>query len=313
MPTTGARGQTQPIGRVRIIALVLMAGSWSLALAAAPPEVLLSLAWGGKTTQAGLIHQPEMERIGPVSFCVRGRGAYLLDTVNRRVLYGESGAATRVAVADVVGWGIRADAAGSVFVQEADRIREFPASGKSPRLHIVKDSSGKAPALVEGYGTELVEDERGFLCIRGLDQRMHRVGAAVVNPARAAAPAPKDAVVRHEIARLDGNEVRLLGYDADGKVLVSVPVRLDAGTAGAALFKGTDDAGHVYVEVEVLEGKQVGLEVHRYATSGVRLGVARMPNTYFTTVYKKTEARPDGSVCQMLTTPEGVKILRYSF
>lgn len=313
MPTAGARGRVQTVGKIRIMALVLAAGSWSLALAATPPEVLLSLSWGGKTTQAGLIHQPEMERIGPVSFCVQGRGAYLLDTVNRRVLYGESGAATRVAIADVVGWGIRADAAGTVFVQEADRIRQFPASGKSPQLHIVKDSSGKAPVLVEGYGTELVEDGRGFLCVRSLDQRMHRVGAVVVNPARAAAPAKKDAVVRHEIARLDGNEVRLLGYDADGKVLVSVPVRLDAGKPGAVLFKGTDDAGHVYVEVEVLDGQRAGLEVHRYATSGARLGVAKMSNAYFTTVYKKTEAQPDGSVCQMLTTPEGVKILRYSF
>ena len=51
--------------------------------------------------------------------------------------------------------------------------------------------------------------------------------------------------------------------------------------------------------------------MHKYSLSGELLEAFSLPNDYFTTVYKKTEIAPDGSVFQMLTTPEGVRILVY--
>ena len=77
------------------------------------------------------------------------------------------------------------------------------------------------------------------------------------------------------------------------------------------MFKGADDAGNLYVEVERIAGTKVGLQVHRYSIQGKRLAVFDMENRYFTTVYKKTEVTPDGSVYQMLTMPDGVRILRF--
>jgi hypothetical protein len=119
--------------------------------------------------------------------------------------------------------------------------------------------------------------------------------------------------LRYKIKRLAGNEVRIIGLDPYGKVLVSVPIRLDSGQPGAVLFKGIDAQGNLYVELENLKRNNVELEAHRYSQSGERLGVLHLPNDYFTTVYKKTELARDGSVYQMLTTPEGVKILRWKF
>ena len=117
--------------------------------------------------------------------------------------------------------------------------------------------------------------------------------------------------LRFLIRRLGGNDIRLIGQDEKGKDLVAVRIEMDGGIAGAVLFKGQDSSGRVYVEVERLKGARTELEVHRYTVGGERLAVISMPNNYFTTVYKKTEVTPDGSVYQMLTTPEGVQIHRY--
>ena len=35
-----------------------------------------------------------------------------------------------------------------------------------------------------------------------------------------------------------------------------------------------------------------------------------LPNDYFTTVYRKFDVRPDGTVWQMRTTPDGVAFTR---
>ena len=81
--------------------------------------------------------------------------------------------------------------------------------------------------------------------------------------------------------------------------------------AGAVLFKGQDNQGRLYVEIERLKGNQALLEVHRYNLDGKCLEVYSLPNQYYTTIYKKTEITPEGTVYQMLTTPDGVQVIRY--
>jgi|GEM_PF-496248 len=115
------------------------------------------------------------------------------------------------------------------------------------------------------------------------------------------------------IPRMEREEIRLLGFDEDGKARVSIPVKLDRGRAGAALFRGADAAGRLYVEIErVEEDGRVGLEVRRYSPSGALLAVFDLPNNYHTTIYKRTEICPDGQVLQVLTTRRGVDILLHA-
>jgi hypothetical protein len=117
--------------------------------------------------------------------------------------------------------------------------------------------------------------------------------------------------LKYSVKRMSGNQARVIGLNSDGKVLTSIPIVLDEGTPGAVLFKGLDEQGNIYTELEVLNGNNVGLEVHKYAPSGKRLTSYSLPNDYYTTVYKKTEISPNGTLYQMLTTPEGLQIIRY--
>jgi hypothetical protein len=117
--------------------------------------------------------------------------------------------------------------------------------------------------------------------------------------------------LRFKIKRLSTKDIRILGEDYDSKILVSVPIKLESGYAGAVLFKGQDLKGNLYVELERIIDNRAELEIHCYSPEGERLKVFNLPNNYFTTVYKKTEVTPNGTVYQILTIPEGVQIICY--
>ncbi len=283
-------------------------------VAAETSELIFSAPWGDKPGEMGLINQPEQEICGPLSFCTDGRNVFVLDTVNSRIVGIDANGEAKVIASKVVGWGICTDGSGGVFVQDGKRIMHIDGSGKVKSRFTVEEKSGALPKLVEGYGMDMFQDSAGYLCVRGLDQKAHRISDAPrMRTPSSSSPATSATSLHYKIKRFSGNEVRILGLDPDGKVLVSVPVRFDGGEPGAVLFKGTNAEANLYVEVEHLKGNKVELKVHCYSPSGKRLGVLHLPNDYFTTVYKKTELARDGSVYQMLTTPEEVRILRWEF
>jgi len=269
-------------------------------------ELVCHLPWGDEAGQIGLINQPEVERCGPLSFCVDGSGIFILDSVHQKVVLVEKNEIRTVAE-NMNGWAICGDGAGGVFIQEGERIAAFDAQGKKGS-HRLARSAGKSLKLVEGYGNEIFINPEGYLCARTVSQTVYKADAPRVKK-----PAQNKKLPAAEfiIKRLDRNVVRLIGFDSEGKDIISILIQLDGATAGAVLFKGADDAGNLYVEVERIAGTKIGLQVHRYSIQGKRLAVFDMENRYFTTVYKKTEVTPDGSVYQMLTMPDGVRILRF--
>ena len=293
-----------------VIVFSVLTFSVALAKPAQKAELVFSAPWGDEAGKMGLIHKPDMEICGPLSFCTDGKNVFILDTVHKQIVGVDARGNAKVIAKDVVGWGICADGTGGVFVQSGKQILHIDAGGKTKGRFGVPIKADAAAKFVEGYGMDMFLDSAGYLCTRSLNQKVCRVnGVSRVRASRQ--PAGSLPSLQYKIKRMSGNEVRIIGLDADGKALVSVPVRLDGGQVGAAIFKGTDAKGNLYVELESIKGDKVGLEVHRYTPSGKRLAVYKLPNNYFTTVYKKTEVAPDGSVYQMLTTPEGVQIIRY--
>ena len=295
--------------RTRAGTALLLALLFALTLAASAQvaEIAFSAPWGKSTGDVGLIKKEEMEVLGPITFCTDGRNVFLLDSVRKRVLSAVPGGKTVVRAENVTGWDICADGNGGFFIQEGPRIKHFNAKGKAGSPCLLKDKTGKSPKLIEGYGNEMFVDARGNLTVRAVDQKIHEVAGAKA-AARSSGGGPE---LSFRIKRMLGNKIRILGQDPDGKVLVSVKVKLDKGIPGVAIFKGRDSSGNLYVEIESIRDGKAFLEVHRYSTDGKRLAVFPLSNDYVSTVYKKTQVAPDGAVYQMLTTPEGVRILRF--
>ena len=272
---------------------------------------LFSCQWNDPATGIGLVTAPEIESLGPLSFSTDGTDIFILDSAHQRVVkINKSGKVQPIAVAKGA-WTILTDGEGGVFVQEGTRVRHHSAKGTVNDCPLNAESPGEN-SLIEGYGNELMVSAAGTLQLRSVTQKVLDVeGAPPLKGLAQAENGGSSPALSYTIKRLDGNEVRILGSDPQGKVLVSVPIKLDEGTAGAALFKGIDSSGNLYVEVEILRGNNVGLAVHRYSPAGERLAAFTLPNDYHTTVYKKTEITPDGNVYQMLTTPDGLRIIKY--
>ncbi len=273
--------------------------------------VIFSAPWGKKSRDVAVIEKEEHEISGPLTFCVDDTYIFILDSQNRRVLRIDKAGTIDAFPGEIVGWGMCPDGAGGVYVQQGERVVHLAMKRQSREMLSLRQTPGKEEALVQGYGNEMFINPEGYPCVRTVKQDVVGVkGAARV---RTADISPGDIypTLSYRIKRMDGNRVRVIGKDAEGKALVSIRVRVDGGTPGAALFKGIDDDNNVYVEIENIAEQAVGLEVHRYSPTGERLNVYRMSNEYYSTVFKKTDVTHDGNVYQMLTTRDGVSIIQY--
>jgi len=297
---------------VFILAVICAFGTLSSAREAG--EVFFA-PWGKRKAEIGNVRKPEMEIVGACSFCVDSENIFILDSVRSRVLCIDSQNQVYELGVNVSGWAICADGNGGVFVQEADRITHLKkktpgnaGAAEQNKLSGIANPNGKIPKLVEGYGNELLINKRGEVYLHTQAQTDYLIKGAA-NPRHSLGEGAP--VLSYRIKRVIGSQVRILGLDEDGKAVVSVPLQVEGGRAGAVLFKGTDLNGNLYVELEIIRERGVDLEVHRYSPGGKRLAVFNLSNAYYSTVYKKTEIAPDGSVFQMLTTPKGVRIIHY--
>jgi hypothetical protein len=272
-------------------------------------EIVFSAPWGDNEGEIGLIDKPEMERCGPLSFCTDGGRIFLLDSVHKQLAGVEPGGKSTRTIGEVAGWSLCGDGNGGAFVQTGDRIVHVDPGGNKKAMFRVPPELGKPSKLIEGYGNELFVDHQGQVSLRTVNQKIHKIAGA--QGAKALASSVPGVSLDFQIKRMLKNEVRIIGFDNQGKDLVSVTLEIDGGAAGAVLYKGMDDQGNLYVEVENIRQGRAFLEVHRYSQTGKRLAVFELSNDYFTTVYKKTEVAPDGSIFQMLTTKDGVQILHY--
>lgn len=270
--------------------------------------------WGTDDTQVGLLNRPEVERCGPISFCTSATEVLLIDSVNSRVSAHSKGRPARVLARQINGSAICPDGTGGFFLADHGKAVRYLNGIRQKQF-----GSPSAAQIVEGYGSDLVITKENSVCFANADQKSWRLaesgkpGRFVQPPAAAVTEGQErpQTGLRYVIKRIGGNDVRLIGFDANDKDVVAVRIETDGDPPGAVLFKGTDDAGRLYVEMERLKDGKALLEVHRYSPEGKRLAVFSLPNDYFTTVYKKTEVVPDGSVWQMLPRADGVHLLQY--
>jgi hypothetical protein len=97
-----------------------------------------------------------------------------------------------------------------------------------------------------------------------------------------------------------------------GMVLKTIPIATTEHFA-SHIFLDQDSQGYVYLESKRTTGdsKNVPLEVRKYSEQGRLVASVPIPGKYYTVVYKKITVDRNGNIYQLLTLPEGVRIIKW--
>ncbi len=303
-----------------LLSMILVISLITIEVQSQEGNIVLNASWGEGENEVGIIDMEELERSGPLSFDISesGEEILLLDTINRRVLKKVGENQLKTIAKNVVGWAICDDKNNGFFIQGRKGLRHYSEKGDIDK-DFAYQSRGK---IIEGYGSELTLSKDNILELNNVDQKAIALvgingngeikqpekGNKITAEGRAG---NAQSELRFKIKRISGKNIRILGSDADGKILVTVPLKINGDKIGAVLFKGQDGNGNLYVEIERIINNRAKLEVHRYSQKGELRKLYKLPNNYYTTVYKKTQITPKGDVYQMLTTEKGLTITCY--
>lgn len=279
------------------------------------------LAWGKEEAAVGLIDLPEVERVGPTSFCLNGAGhVFICDGVNRCVKeFDSKGQLIGVVARDVAANHVVVDDQGTVFARcNRGRIEVFSGGKRAGGFQV----SRQVP-LIEGYeqGISLAQDPAraaapARVLVNDPSQRHYQVAQAAASGTAFKAVAAEKAQTFFGKPEKDGISYQPRWIDRHRGVLrcfsngsvetPSIEITMED-VLGSVVFKGINPEGNLVVEAErITPDNYAHLEILLYSPSGELLDDFELPNLYYTTVYRKTWLRSDGAIIQMLTEPDGV-------
>ncbi|PKO15164.1 hypothetical protein CVU37_13360 [candidate division BRC1 bacterium HGW-BRC1-1] len=269
------------------------------------------LGWGDAPQELGLVIRPEQEPQGPLTFYVKPNGALIVaDTVHGNLKeFSADGKLVRVFGAGMRPTALAARADGGLLALEGNEVSTLNSEGTL----VSKLEVPAAAGLVEGYAQDVFEEE-GMTGVNSPDETVYLFKAQNEGAQPTTATAIRKGRAAGGAARamtgLVGGRARPVISDGQGTQLPA-PVAMKAASPDAVAFGGVIFRG--------LVGKRTVWETEEITPDGVRLflrsdgpkPLLEMNNAYFTTVYRKFELRPDGSVWQMRTTPGGVEFSRH--
>lgn len=281
-------------------------------LATCCPVRAAVIPWGNSPEQIGIRSGPETETAGPLTFAVSPIGTlFVADSVNGQVKeFGPDGRFQRIVANECHPTSLAFDTEGNLLTLEGHSIAIVGKDGVALRKIQIPESV----PLVEGYAQDVFA-EGDLVGVADPDQRVHMFGIDDQKPAASrsvlrgrTAPGGGRAMTRI----LGPTEAAIMATGLTGSTDATAMARIAAGSGeklGAVLYRGPAGASGLFVEVERIRGAGVGLSVCR-VNGGSVTNSLDLPNDYHTTVYKKFEALPDGTVWQMRTTPDGVEFQR---
>jgi hypothetical protein len=281
-------------------------------------RVISQAGWGTDIRSFGLIKYPEGERVGPRTFCVDRSGSfYIFDMLKGHIKhFGANGCYLGKIGVNVPGYSLAAGD-GELLVLDGESVFTLSLKGKLTNRIPVSPDIG----LLEGYGQWMTLDEFGRLYARrsGKSYQIGKYVHGCLNPL----PFPEQLQsARSGFPNSMGDRWCTIG--AAGKQKGSVKITNDENLSlkvitmatpdsfGMKPFLDQDEKRHLYIQTQrITDEDATHLEVRKYAEDGKLVAAVEFPNTYYTTVYKKLEVDMHGNIFQLMTTPEGVKIIKW--
>jgi len=290
------------------------------------PIGLVMAPWGNSEGQVGLVESPLGEIHGPQSFDVDKKGnIYLLDSVNRRVLkYNENGIY-------LSGFPIKEAAriTDDILVQNdyiyilylaAHKLLQYTTTGNFLNEYRIPDEITSSPNSTESTIVGLCLDSRGNLGIETADYVFHQIAGQYNYYGKQGKREKKYYVVNNKyqcIEILGPNETEIR------TIPVRVPDFLDAFSlvsvdAFSCYLAGIDNMNNIYVEAHLFRNKNIWKAVGKYSSEGKLLSIVPLADPKITQAsipthkFKQIRVNDEGDIYYLFTSPDYVKIMRYS-
>ncbi len=298
-------------GIIGLAAMMAWSGG-ATALEAYRAQEVLFAPWGGDPGQLGLLEQAE--GVGPQSLCTDEDGnIYILDLVNRRVqIFSPQGQYIRQTACGILAHDLRLGPDGEMYLLAPYHglVEKYDAAGSlltgwpiSPDIWLIDGLHilGDRIVLRTALQTEYTVAEQG----RALEPKQQLGAARSGLGGRVSG--------RRYGTRWIGDHAGSLQILDDG----GQPVReIEVTTVeelGSLVYIGEDGAGNTYLRAELLGGPRVDrLKIFKYNPGGELLAEFSLPAGDITFIYRNLYLSPGGELYQLLTEPDGARVLRWT-
>lgn len=299
-------------GTVGLAALILLTAAGTQALETYRSREVLSAPWGRDPGQLGLLEQAE--GVGPQSLCVDEEGnIYILDLVNRRVqVFSPQGEFIRQTACGILAHDLRLGPGGEMYLLAPYHglVEKYDAGGTlvtswpiSPDIWLIDGLRifGRKIILRTVMQTEYTLAEEGRVLEPKEQLGAVRSGFSGRQPGR-----------RYGTRWIDDHNGSLQILDGDGQPVREIEVTT-AEQLGSLVFIGEDENGNVYIRAELLGVPRVDrLRIFKVGSGGEPMAEFSLPAGDFTSIYRNLHLSPDGEIYQLLTEPEGARVLRWT-
>ena len=304
--------RTMRTGAVALAAVILLAAAGVQALEVYRSREVLSAPWGRDPGQLGLLEQAE--GVGPQSLCVDPAGnIYILDLVNRRVqVFSPQGEFTRQTACGILAHDLRLGSGGEMYLLAPYHglVEKYNAGGAletswpvSPNIWLIDglcilDGDVVLRTVLQ---TEYTVARQGQALDPKQQQEATRSGFSGGQTGR-----------RYTTRWIDDHSGMLQTLDEAGQLLREIEVTT-AEKLGSLVYIGEDAAGNVYLRAELLGVPKVDrLRIFKVGPGGQLLAEFSLPAGDFTFIYRNLYLSPDGDIYQLLTGPEGARVLLWT-
>jgi hypothetical protein len=238
---------------------------------------------------------------------------YILDLVNRRVqIFSPQGDFLRETACGILGHDLSLDENGALYLLAPYHglIEKYDSGGNlsarwpiSPQIWLIdgmRNVDGQVILRTVLQTEYTIAGAKGAL--QPQQQLSHvRQGFGGRNPAR-----------RYQ-TQWEDDHLGLLRYlDGDGKKIREIQVATH-GVLGSLVFLGTDSGDNVYLRAEILgPEEEAGQQILKFDPQGSMLAEFPIPASDYTFVYRNLYLDCDGDIYQLLTGPDGVRVLRWT-
>ncbi len=287
-------------------------------------ELLFSVPWGEDSASLTLHNEDESDIMGAASFTIGEDGLIYVPESHRReiMVYSLAGELLDTIPVNIRINHLAVDDSGHIFTR-SDRgmVGVFSRKSKSKDTPVqLQYQLPFSPDIIEGYGQEIhltgsaSDPSRGIgiHTMKGvtrqvftLDKTGREVQARKHDGIKETRGRPGNDGLHYRSRWHDHQTGIVEVYNEAGTLTGNFEVSLNEGRLGVFIFKGVDSDGNIFLERERIVNRRAHLEIVVLDNEGNLLEILEIPNSYYSTVYKKTHLH-DGKIYQMQTTPEGV-------